>query len=352
MSHPRPLFLLSAASAAVLAVAAILFAGAGSPGPQPASADHHLMRIHAVMGGLDGNGEVQYVELRMTSGGQTNVGGKKLCFFDIDGDPWATFTFPNSVGNGASGSSILIGSPSFDAEWDAGSPDFTFGPGNTVSNGLGVDVEIPVPHPAGKVSFGSSCGVVDSVAYGSDYAGAAENPPNFLADLPIDGAQAIHLVDAPSGPKNNSEDYEIVNVNITANQPRNNAGDQGPLSDGQTPTATPDPTPTASPTATPGPSPTFNPINPRQGDTDCDTDVDENDAIYLLEYTADLEGGEQPAPCFDLQQIVDQSGFAWGDVNCDGEVNAIDALHIFAYLADVTLEQDAGNCFPIGNVMT
>lgn len=113
---------------------------------------------------------------------------------------------------------------------------------------------------------------------------------------------------------------------------------------------------TSSPTTTPTPSaastPTFDPVNPRQGDTDCDTDVDKDDGIYLLEYAAELEGGEQPAPCFDLQEVVAMSGFAWGDVNCDGAVNAIDALFVIAHTAGIELDSAASNCFAIGDVMT
>src|SRR5574341_2144430 len=132
-----------AAVIALITCAVLLARGSFPTNAPPADAAFHLMRVHAVMHAANGNTQIQYVELRMASGGQTLVSGHDLCFFDPSGDPWARFTFPGNVQNGAQGSSILVGSPSMDAIWPH-APDFVFGPGNTVPFAPNVDSDNPV----------------------------------------------------------------------------------------------------------------------------------------------------------------------------------------------------------------
>ena len=83
-----------------------------------------------------------------------------------------------------------------------------------------------------------------------------------------------------------------------------------------------------------------------QGDVDCDGDVDEADAIYLLEVESGAEGGEQPAPCPDVGEPT--GDYPWGDINCDGNVDALDALHLIAFRAGFELEPIGDPCTPIG----
>ncbi|MEO8458564.1 MAG: choice-of-anchor Q domain-containing protein, partial [Chloroflexota bacterium] len=133
-----------------------------------------------------------------------------------------------------------------------------------------------------------------------------------------------------------------------------------------TPTPTPSPTPTATPSPTPGtvtPTPTASPTptgptatpipNPTQGDVNCDGNVDEFDFGDLIGFAAGLNDGLEPEGCLNLTDPESNSGFGWGDVNCDTHVDALDALFVLEYTADLhTLVPAAQNCFPIGDVMT
>src|SRR3990172_9800113 len=97
----------------LILAAAMLLAGLFGQAQQEAHAAFHLMRIHAVMGGFNAVNTIQYVELRMCSGGQNFVTGHTIRFYD-DTNPTpvlkATFTFPGDVSNPgfATGESILI----------------------------------------------------------------------------------------------------------------------------------------------------------------------------------------------------------------------------------------------------
>ena len=153
---------------------------------QPASAAFHLMRIHAVMAGLNGDGNVQYVELRMCGAGQPFVAGHTIKFYDGSNTLKATFTFPSSVGMSSLGESILIATSEYNTAstgpgggGSGGDADFVFSGANTVPANGG-DALHPVQGPNGRVTFAEGAGTgcspstpVDSVAYGTgtpDYA--------------------------------------------------------------------------------------------------------------------------------------------------------------------------------------
>lgn len=88
-----------------------------------------------------------------------------------------------------------------------------------------------------------------------------------------------------------------------------------------------------------------------QGDVNCDGDVDEDDMSLLLEFIAELTGGQQSAPCPDVNEPEPQSGFGWGDVNCDGTIDGLDALLIVLFIAAVELPDPAGGCFHVGDAI-
>ena len=153
---------------------------------QPASAAFHLMRIHAVMAGLNGDGNVQYVELRMCSAGQPFVSGHTIKFYDGSNTLKGTFTFPSNVATSSLGDSILIATSEYNTAsigpgggGSGGDADFVFSALNTVAANGG-DALHPVQGPNGSVTFaegaGTGCGPttpVDSLAYGTgtpDYA--------------------------------------------------------------------------------------------------------------------------------------------------------------------------------------
>jgi len=305
---PRPALL--AISALGLAIA--VYAAVASPNAQPADASFHLMRVHAVMRGANLDTHNQYVELRMASGGQTQVSGHDICFFDPSGDPWARFTFPANASSGAAGSSILIGSPSMDALWPH-APDFVFGPANTIGFDLAADLDNPVYEAdwSGKVAFGSDsatdpadmCGtqfnVIDSIAYGTTYSGPVDFGTKLASDAPIAGQFAVKLTGAPCNPcaRDNAVDYSVVDVTDPANYPRNNAGQTGPLS-----------------------------RQVRQGDVNCDDAFNAVDALFILRAVAQIP---PPAACLDDA----------GDVNCDGAKTAVDALGVLRFVAGLPVNQ-------------
>ena len=321
-----------------LGLGALVYAAVSQPDTPPADASFHLMRVHGVMRGFMGNTTIQYVELRMASEGQTQVSGHDICFFDPSGNPWARFTFPGNVQNGASGSSILVGSPGMDALWPH-DPDFVFGPGNTVGFDISADTRNPVYEGfgQGKVAFGSDsaavpadmCGaqfnVIDSIAYGTTYSGPVDFGTQFGSDLPFAGESALRLTGplcAPPCARDNSADYSIVDLADPANYPRNNAGQSGALGDGGTPT--PSPTPgQPTPTPTPGPSPSSGPQ--MQGDVNCDDLATSVDALFILREVAGLGAGACAGN---------------GDVNCDGNRTSVDALGVLRYVASLPVNQN------------
>jgi hypothetical protein len=234
----------------VAGLSAIVFAVALFGNPGESGAAFHLMRINGAMAGLNGDANVQYVELRMANSGQHLVGGHVICFFDGTGAPYARFKFPSNVTNFADGASILIGTSSFDNAWVAGAPDFTFSPANTSAIAPAADVDHPIRSPGGLIGFGDdsqttpslmcqgSYFAIDSVAYGlaGNYTGSVDYGTKLNADLPTSSTSGLHLLGPVciefsahpcASPRDNSVDYGIVDLNSGANQPRNNANQQG-----------------------------------------------------------------------------------------------------------------------------
>ena len=205
----------------LIATIGLLALAAGLSQSHPALASVHCMRIWAVMAGVNGNASIQYIELRMSLGGQNLTNGSQLHFFDSTGGNETIVTLNSTVPNSQMGASILIGTSAFDAAWAAGSPDFTM-PANVMA-------------PDGKVAFGPPGGLncagqanyYDSVAYGTGYNGAVNYGSKFNTDLPTSGNQAIKLKDAQfdTTPVNNSLEYELV----TNPQPCKNAPSGSPV---------------------------------------------------------------------------------------------------------------------------
>jgi len=133
------------------------------------------------------------------------------------------------------------------------------------------------------------------------------------------------------------------------------ASDSGTATPTPTPTAAVTPTPTLAPTPTltPTPTPTQTPGGLKQGDVDCDQDVDAVDALHILRYVAQLPSmvpdncpdvGATPAP----MSLAGDGSHMRGDVDCDDDVDAVDALRILRYVAGLNPGQPPG-CAPIGS---
>lgn len=177
-----------------------------------AYASFHCMRIHAVMGGYNGNSTIQYVELRMDEPGQEFVALQPLEFFDAAGVLKATFTFPANVTNASTGDSILVATSEFNAAAMGGTADFTFSNANTTASNGG-DPLHPVQSPGGKVVWlpaGPTCTVrnppADSVAYGgatADFGTAAVALPSPSTNM------ALRLNNLNTIPTDNSTEYAL-----------------------------------------------------------------------------------------------------------------------------------------------
>jgi len=82
----------------------------------------------------------------------------------------------------------------------------------------------------------------------------------------------------------------------------------------------------------------------KQGDADCDNDVDGRDAIVLGLNAAGLALLSRGAGC----PALGVGAPAFGDLNCDGMVDARDMLGPLAFLADFGFAQ-TGDCVELGN---
>ena len=107
-------------------------------------ADFHLVQIDEMMAGMNGDANVQFIEITMSAQGQNcqgtgnhnppgntadhlcdNVGpGAKLVFFDASGVPINEFIFPGDTPNFEAGRSILIATQSFADLDTTPPPDF------------------------------------------------------------------------------------------------------------------------------------------------------------------------------------------------------------------------------------
>ncbi|MEX0682055.1 MAG: hypothetical protein WD904_04820 [Dehalococcoidia bacterium] len=347
---PRFSLVLTVAIAATLG--ALLFAGARSPGPQPAEANHHYMRIDRVMS----NGNVQYVMLRMRQVGMNLVDGSVLCFYNAAGQAAGSFTFPADVANNATQATILIGTAAFDAAWTGGAPDFTFS-GN------------PVP-TSGKITYRDACDfgpIWDQVAYGSTYTGSNGYGEPFPQNLPQD-YQALRLVVGLNNPvdeRNNETDYALG----TADFKKNN-GTTGSLPSTATPSPTPVPTPT--PTATPIPTatsiPTNTPVATTAGPTasgSTQTAAPTPTATPTATASATpppTQPGHTPTPTAAPTAAATPTATAtapptssgdehtWGDGNCSGPPpDPVDSLITLRH--DAGLSTSTGDCPPIGGTI-
>ena len=153
-----------AAASAIAAAAVALLTAA------PADATFHIAHIHRVMAGLDGNTDVQYVEIEMDQTGQQVINSSKLIAFNADGS-FAHVVFTVSGSTVASGKDRpwIMASAAFAAASGI-TPDFVF----DSTNGKGLMPE------DGMVCWGKpsdqtnpdSPNMVDCVSYGN-YTGPA-----------------------------------------------------------------------------------------------------------------------------------------------------------------------------------
>ncbi len=192
----------------------------------PAFASFHFMQIEQVIGGVNGNTDMQAVQLRMRAGGQNLVNTTRLVVRDAAGlNPITLVVMGSNVGGGAAGDRILIVSPQFQSTF-APTPDFV------------MSALIPPAYlAAGKLSFEDSGGTIYwAIAWGgASYTGTNTgvtsndadgnfNPP-FDGALPSGGGESLLFPGAAAAlSTNNAADYGVSPGNAVFT---NNAGESG-----------------------------------------------------------------------------------------------------------------------------
>lgn len=208
--------------------------------PRPAAALFHLAVIDELTAGACGDAGVQYVEIRMTAGAQTQTGGSVLTAFSCDGSTVTRLlVVPDNIPNGGNGVRWLMAT----ADSVGGvAPDFLF----PASPGL--------PATCGQVCWGAPGFVppsdpdswdnddpnnyVDCIAYGG-YTGPTKTGGITTTLGPGDGTQTLTRVGA--------------GMQLAAGSPQNNTAGAGVL-----PCSTPATTTTTLPGG--GPSPVDTPL--------------------------------------------------------------------------------------------
>jgi hypothetical protein len=173
----------------------------------PAQASFHIMQIREVH---EGGAAADYVVLQMYAPGQNLVGTHHLRFYDAAGNPFADYTVPSNVSNGADQSTILLA--------------------GTGAIGVTPDFVIPnlnvFPGPSGSVCWEN----IDCVSIGT-------TAPPIGAPSPVGtpvaqttgittGQSVVRsiargcatLLDGPDDTNNSAADFSIATPN-----PRNNA---------------------------------------------------------------------------------------------------------------------------------
>lgn len=209
----------------------------------------HLAVIDEVLTSYGGDGNVQFVEMRMLSGLQNFVGHSVFAAFDSSGAYVGDILeVPGNVTNSGSGVRWLIGTAAFQTESGV-TPDFIMPPGvlrtggGMVCFGGGGGVAPQNPPNWDRTNFAS---YVDCLAYGN-YSGSPNVRTGTPTALDADG----HALQRMASTNNNANDFACADPAT----PQNNAGDTAALSatsscaGGDTPTPTvgetsPTPTPT------------------------------------------------------------------------------------------------------------
>jgi len=206
----------------------LLMSAASLAVTSPAFATLHLMQIEQVIGGVNGNTNLQAIQLRMRAGGQNLVSAGRLRVWDAAGaNPIVVMDLNANVPVGGVGQHVLIASPNFAATFGV-TPDFTM-----------TNLIPPSYLAAGKVTWEDDSGAVVwwSLAWGgAGFTGTNMgnepmndpdlnfNPP-FSGPLPSATGQALQFNGAANAQStNNLAQYNVTAGNATFT---NNAGGSG-----------------------------------------------------------------------------------------------------------------------------
>jgi hypothetical protein len=190
-----------------------------------ADANHHVMQIQLVIGGVHGDITAQAIQLRQRFAGQNIVSAGRIRAFDANGlNPITIINFTTNVPNSAGGDTILVCTNSFLSKTTPA----------TVADFVMTN-PIPVAYlNAGRITFEADAGTIWwSLAYGgASYVGSnilnATNDtdgnaaPAFGTALPTSGNKALQYNGAASGASTtNAANYVLTaNAAIVTNNAR------------------------------------------------------------------------------------------------------------------------------------
>lgn len=261
--------------------------------PCPAGATFHFMSISEIGAGFGGNASVQFVELRLDSGGQTFLTDTRLTAFDAEGNATVLLLSDRDVPNGASGANVLYATDAFVAATGV-TPDFVIPAGIPTPTGMlcwGAPGAVP-PDPE-SWDFEKPENYVDCVAYGA-FTGPPRGPSGTPTTLtPGDGTQSLTRTNGSGASGSNDIDFALTTPNVC-----NNAGDCTDLA-GSAEVC---------------------------GDADGNGVVNVTDGVQTLRAAAGL-----PSPCT----------LARCDVNGNGEISVTDGVQVLRGAAGLPL---AGTC--------
>jgi hypothetical protein len=132
----------------------------------PADATFHIVSISEIGSGFNGAADVQFVELRLDLGAQTNATNTRLTVFAADGTAILLKLSDHPLANGTSGANVLYATAAFRTATGV-KPDFEISTGIVTPTGM-ICWGAPgiVPPPPASWDFTKPENYVDCVAYG------------------------------------------------------------------------------------------------------------------------------------------------------------------------------------------
>mgnify|MGYP001344828828 FL=1 len=190
-----------------------------------AGANHHVMQIQLVIGGVHGDTTAQAIQLRQRFAGQNIISSGRIKAFDANGlNPITIIDFTTNVPNAAGGDTILVCTSSFLSKTNPA----------TVADFVMTN-PIPVAYlNAGKITFEADAGTVWwSLAYGgASYLGSnllnvandadGNAAPAFGTPIPTSSNKALQYNGAASGASTtNAANYVLTaNAAVVTNNAR------------------------------------------------------------------------------------------------------------------------------------
>lgn len=187
--------------------------------PVPQALAASALKVSEVFPGSAAAGQgAEYVELQMSAGGQADIDGQHVEFYDAGGDLHSSYSIPADVANGQSQRTVLLATQEAAAEGLVPAPDFDLGSGADDMDPAGGAICLTGAFPADCVTWGT----IPLFSFLSSFPdpqgqNAAAIPDENALGRQIDRGCPTYL-DAPDDSGSSLADFASV-----APDPRNNA---------------------------------------------------------------------------------------------------------------------------------